>query len=85
MKRYLTATCLCLVIVKCSLEPVTQLPSYTQLSEDQIRDLQRRGFGSTVKSFRPTVAYREEEEEEYDDIIDKYVKLNILYIKYYNF
>ncbi|XP_066157458.1 uncharacterized protein [Euwallacea fornicatus] len=42
------------------------LPGYTQLRADQVRYLQNKGFGSTVKTFRPTtVAY--EADEEYED------------------
>ncbi|KAJ8928878.1 hypothetical protein NQ314_018499 [Rhamnusium bicolor] len=69
MKIYLTL-CLVAATVHCFPEPqlVTQLPGYTQLTHEQIQHLQQRGFGSTVKSFRPTVAYREVEDDVYDFI-----------------
>lgn len=73
MKKYVASICFFLTIVRCLPEPVTQLPGYTQLTEQQIRNLQNRGFGSTVRSFRPTLSYREVEEEEYEDAVDRYV------------
>nr|XP_023013908.1 uncharacterized protein LOC111503751 [Leptinotarsa decemlineata] len=65
----LTICCFVLATVSCLPEP-TQIPGYTQLSQQQISHLQNRGFGSTKRTFVPTVAYREEDDELYDDDID---------------
>ncbi|XP_050506288.1 uncharacterized protein LOC114338951 isoform X1 [Diabrotica virgifera virgifera] len=66
MKIYLSVCCM-IVTVRCLPEPITQIPGYTQLSEQQVKHLQNRGFGSTIKTFGPTEANREEEEEFYED------------------
>lgn len=71
MKKYLSICCMLVVTVKCYPEPaVTGIPGYTQLSAQQVKHLQNRGFGATQKTFRPTEAYKQEEEEFYDDDVD---------------
>lgn len=50
-------------MVHCIPQPVTQLPGYTQLTAEQVKHLQEKGFGETIKTFIPTVAYREVDED----------------------
>ncbi|XP_018564544.1 uncharacterized protein LOC108905946 [Anoplophora glabripennis] len=59
MKLFVITSCLAISLVHCIPQPVTQTPGYTQLSSEQVRHLQERGFGETVKTFVPTAAYRE--------------------------
>lgn len=67
MRIILLSFCVLIAAVHSSPTPqVTDLPNYTKLTAEELRSLQNRGFGPTVPSFRPTVAY-EEAEEEYED------------------
>ncbi|KAJ8923961.1 hypothetical protein NQ315_006737 [Exocentrus adspersus] len=52
---------LAISVIHCVPQPlsVTQLPGYTQLTAEQVRHLQHKGFGETIKTFIPTAAYRE--------------------------
>ncbi|ENN70264.1 uncharacterized protein LOC109545642 [Dendroctonus ponderosae] len=70
MKIFLALSVLCVYLSTSASLPQGQgvtagLPAYTQLRADQVRYLQNKGFGATLKTFRPTVAY--EEVEEYDE------------------
>ncbi|CAG9760255.1 unnamed protein product [Ceutorhynchus assimilis] len=65
LHTFLTISSLCIAT---SSSLPQNLPGYTQLASEQIQYLQKNGFGSTHKTFRPTtVAY---EEEEYEDELD---------------
>lgn len=69
MKFYLATALVALYITSTATEPqavTAGLPGYTQLRAEQIRYLQHKGFGATQKTFRPTTAAYEEEEE-YDE------------------
>ncbi|CAG9861515.1 unnamed protein product [Phyllotreta striolata] len=68
MKTYLSMCCVLVAAVKCFPEPaVTGGPGYTQLTAQQVKHLQGKGFGETQRSFRPTEAYRQTEEDFYED------------------
>ncbi|XP_030757076.1 uncharacterized protein LOC115882949 [Sitophilus oryzae] len=67
MKIFVTTVCLLISTVYCVPQGngvTAGIPGYTQLRSDQIKYLQENGFGSTRKTFRPTVAYEEVEYEE---------------------
>lgn len=60
MRTFLTVSVLWIYLSTSSSLPQGQgvtagLPGYTQLRSDQVRYLQNKGFGATLKTFRPTV------------------------------